>query len=268
LPDRDVNAADLKLVERIVREAGAIARDIAARDFKTKHKSDGSPVTEADLAVNAYLTEHLRAARPDYAWLSEENEDDHSRLTAKRIFVVDPIDGTLAFVKRRPHFTVCVGVVENGQPVVGAVYNPMTDASFAAAKGHGAFLNGEPIHVTDTATLDGSRLLASKATLTHPRWQQPWPEMHIENPNSIAYRMVLVASGKFDAALTMASLHDWDVAAADIILREAGGLMTSLEGAAPRYNGDDVLQPSVLAAGPALHAVLRARLDQTHEVSP
>ena len=263
-----MNGADVELVERIVREAGAIARDIAAREFKTKTKSDGSPVTEADLAVNAYLTEHLRRARPGYAWLSEENEDDNSRLTASRCFVVDPIDGTLAFVKRRPHFTVCVAVVENGQPVVGAVYNPMTEESFAAAKGHGAFLNGEPIHVTNTATLDGSRMQASKSTLTHPRWQQPWPDLTVENPNSIAYRIVQVASGKFDAALTMAQLHDWDIAAADIILREAGGLMTSIEGASPHYNSADAIQPSVLAAGPALHAVLRARLDQTHEVSP
>jgi len=264
----DANAVDLELVERVVREAGAIAREIAARDFQTKNKSDGSPVTEADLAVNAYLTEHLRGARPPYAWLSEENDDDHSRLTAARLFVVDPIDGTLAFVKRRPHFTVCVAVVEAGQPVVGAVYNPMTDESFAAAKGHGAFLNGAPIHVTSTSTLEGARLQASKATLSHPSWRQPWPAMHIENPNSIAYRMVQVASGKFDAALTMVSLHDWDVAAADIILREAGGLMTSIEGAAPHYNGDSVIQPSVLAAGPALHAVLRARLVQIQEASP
>lgn len=267
MPERDLNADDLDLVERVAREAGAIAREIAAHDFKTQTKSDGSPVTEADLAVNAYLTEHLRRARPDYAWLSEENEDDNSRLTAARCFVVDPIDGTLAFVKRRPHFTVCVAVVEKGQPIVGAVYNPMTDESYAAAKGHGAFLNGQPIHVTNAASLDGARIQASKSTLNHPRWQQPWPDMHIENPNSIALRMVQVASGAFDAALTMASLHDWDVAAADIILREAGGIMTSIEGAAPHYNAADVIQPSVLAAGPALHALLRARLDQNQEVS-
>lgn len=252
---------DLELVERVVREAGAIAREIAARDFKTKAKSDGSPVTEADLAVNAYLIEHLRQARPDYAWLSEENEDDHSRLSAKRVFVVDPIDGTLAFVKRHPHFTVCVAVVEDGQPITAAVYNPMTEESFAAAKGQGAFLNGVPIHVRPRDTLEGCRLEASKATLTHPRWQQPWPPMEVANPNSIALRVVQVAAGRFDAAITMAELHDWDVAAADLILREAGGLMTTIEGALPVYNGETVVQPSVLAAGPALHAVLRARLD-------
>lgn len=263
MPGPDKTESDFHLVERVVREAGAIAREIAARDFNTKHKSDGSPVTEADLAVNTYLTEHLRGARPAYAWLSEENEDDRSRFEAARVFVVDPIDGTLAFVKRRPHFTVCVAVVENGEPVTAAVYNPMTDESYYAAKGEGAFLNGAPIRVAARDSLEGARIQASKATLGHPRWRQPWPDMYVENPNSIALRIVQVAAGRFDAALTMAELHDWDVAAADLILREAGGVMTSIEGLAPRYNTKDVLQPSVLAAGPRLHAILRSRLDVT-----
>jgi myo-inositol-1(or 4)-monophosphatase len=257
LPEHDV-----VLIERVVREAGAIAREIFNRACETWSKKDGSPVTEADLAVNKYLSEHLRAARPDYAWLSEENEDDRSRFAAKRLFVVDPIDGTLAFVKRRPHFTVSVAVVEDGKPVTAAVYNPITDESYVAAKGEGARLNGEPIHVTATDTLDHCRILASKSTLSNPRWQ-PWPEMHVENPNSIAYRVALVAAGQFDAALTMAAIHDWDLAAADLILCEAGGVITSIEGATPAYNRETLIQPSVLAAGPALHAVLRARLDAT-----
>lgn len=254
-------APDLELIERSVREAGAIAREIFAGHWKTWSKSDGSPVTEADLAVNKYLTEHLRAARPDYAWLSEESEDDRSRFSASRIFVVDPIDGTLAFVKRRPHFTICVAVVENERPVSSCVYNPITDECFTAAAGDGAFLNGTRLHVSAVANLEDSNMLASKATFNHPRWEQPWPPMHVENPNSIAYRVALVAAGKFDAAITMASLHDWDLAAADLVICEAGGLLTSVDGAEPRYNRADVVQPSALAAGPKLHAVLRSRLD-------
>jgi myo-inositol-1(or 4)-monophosphatase len=257
---------DVVLLERVVREAGAIAREIFNGSCKTWHKKDGSPVTEADLAVNKYLSEHLRAARPDYAWLSEENEDDQSRFAAERIFVVDPIDGTLAFVKRRPHFTVSVAVVEGDRPVSAAVYNPITDESYSAAAGKGARLNGAPIHVSERRELEGCRMLASKATLSHARWA-PWPAMHVENPNSIAYRVALVASGKFDAAMTMAALHDWDLAAADLIVQEAGGLITSIEGVAPRYNRPAVLQPSVLTAGPALHAVLCARLDNPEALS-
>ncbi len=253
--------SDVTLLERVVREAGTIARDIFERPHKTWNKKDGSPVTEADLAVNRFLIEHLRTARPDYAWLSEESEDDPARLTAKRVFVVDPIDGTLAFVKRRPHFTICAAVVEDGLPIAGAVYNPVTDESYAAAKGEGARLNGATIHVSARGELEGSRMLASKSTLQNPRWA-PWPAMHVEVPNSIAYRVALVASGAFDAAITMAAVHDWDIAAADIIVREAGGLISSLEGKAPQYNRSDVVQPSVLAAGPALHAALLSRLDR------
>lgn len=250
---------DVALLERVVREAGAVAREIFNRSCETWHKQDGSPVTEADLAVNRYLSEQLRTARPDYAWLSEENEDDRSRFTAKRVFVVDPIDGTLAFVKRRPHFTVSVAVLEGQSPVAAAVYNPITDEFYSATAGGGARLNGAPIHVSAQATLEGCRVLASKATLNSPRWDA-WPAMHVENPNSIAYRLALVAAGRFDAAITMAAIHDWDLAAADLILTEAGGVISSIEGVTPQYNRESVAQPSVLAAGPVLHAILRARL--------
>jgi myo-inositol-1(or 4)-monophosphatase len=260
-------AHDLNLIEDSIRGAGAIARDFAAKGFETKRKSDGSPVTEADIAVNAFLKGALRSARPDYAWLSEESEDDNSRFAAHRVFVVDPIDGTSAFVKGKPEFTVSVAVVENGLAVSGGVYNPMTDECFLAAAGHGAYLNGARITVSDADALEGCRLEASKTTLTSPRWLQPWPEMHVENPNSIAYRVSQVAAGRFDAAITMAGLHDWDLAAADVIIREAGGALTSLEGAVPQYNRKTVFQPSALAAGPKLHAILRSRLDNapTHE---
>jgi len=251
--------SDVALLERIVRKAGAIAQAIYDKPHKTWSKKDGSPVTEADLAVNRFLNEELRSARPDYGWLSEESEDDPARLAARRVFVVDPIDGTLAFVKHRPHFTISAAVVEDGMPVAGAVHNPITVQTFAAAKGGGAMLNGNTIRVSARRELEGCRMLASKATLSNRRWR-PWPAMHVEVPNSIAYRVSLVASGSFDVAITMAETHDWDLAAADLILREAGGIITSLNGEALHYNRAAVAQPSVLAAGPALHAVVLSRL--------
>lgn len=252
---------DAKLLEDSVHGAGAIAREIFGRHCDTWSKTDGSPVTEADLAVNSFLSGALRGARPDYAWLSEENEDDRSRFSAKRVFVVDPIDGTLAFVKRRPHFTISVAVLENNRPVTAGVYNPITDEYYSAVTGKGAHLNGNPIHVSAQVSVEGCRLLASRATLNSPRWAA-WPEMHVENPNSIALRVALVAAGRFDAAITMASIHDWDLAAADLIVTEAGGVITSIDGVRPTYNQESVVQPSVLAAGPALHGAFRARLDQ------
>ena len=246
--------SDVVLLERVVREAGAIARAVFERPHKAWSKKDGSPVTEADLAVDRYLNEHLRAARPDYAWLSEESEDDAARLTARRVFVVDPIDGTIAFVKRRPHFTICAAVVEDGLPVAGAVYNPVTDESYAAAKGEGARLNGRPIRVTDRRELEGSRILASCNVFNEPRYG--WPELTHENRNSSAYRIVLVAAGAFDGTISLTGKHDWDIAAAEIIAAEAGALVTTRHGAGFRYNGPSPVQPSTIAAGPALHAVL------------
>ncbi|MDE2163461.1 MAG: 3'(2'),5'-bisphosphate nucleotidase CysQ [Alphaproteobacteria bacterium] len=247
-----------------MREAGVIARKFAAGSAKRWSKTDGSPVTEADLAIDRLLNERLCGARPDYGWLSEETEDDPARLAAKRVFVVDPIDGTLAFVKGKPHFTICAAVVEDGLPIAAAVYNPLTEECFVAAKGSGTRLNGAPAHVNNRDTLDGCRMLASKATLQSTCWGgQPWPPMTVETPNSIAYRIALVACGAFDAAITLSATHDWDLAAADLIVTEAGGMISSLDGKPLRYNQTAPVQPAVVAAGPALHAVLLSRASRT-----
>ena len=263
MPGRDA-AADLNLLEESVRAGGAIARGFFGGSYKKWDKSKGNPVTEADLAVDAYLRETLCAARPDYGWLSEETTDDPARLKAEAVFVVDPIDGTIAFIKGRPHFTICAGIVVEGRPVAGAVYNPITEECFTARLGHGAFLNGTPIHPSGRETVEGCRMLADRAMLAHAAWNTPpnrtWPEMEIETRGSIAYRVVLVACGQFDAMLALSSKRDWDLAAADIIATEAGGLVTTHTGVTMRYNRESTLQPSVVAAGPKLHAELMARV--------
>ncbi|MBL6937830.1 MAG: 3'(2'),5'-bisphosphate nucleotidase CysQ [Alphaproteobacteria bacterium] len=256
---------DLALLERSVRDAGRIAREFfEAGTFKRWDKGKGNPVTEADIAVDKFLHQTLRSARPGYGWLSEETEDDPSRLNARDVFVVDPIDGTIAFMKNRPHFTVCAGIVRDGVPVAGVVFNPMLDECFAARAGAGATLNSKAIRVTDRAEVEGCRMLADRNMLAHPAWNnapnRPWPEMHIETRNSIAYRMVLAANGMFDATLALSSKRDWDIAAAEIIVREAGGLVTTHTGAAMTYNRESTLKPSLVVAGPKLHAALLARV--------
>jgi len=263
LPAPDTKA-DLALLESTVREAGGIARGFFGGTYKRWSKAQGSPVTEADLAVDRFLKEKLRAARPDYGWLSEETDDDAARLKCETVFVVDPIDGTVAFLKNRPHFTICAAVVRNGRPVAGVVYNPISEELFAARNGEGAHCNGQSIHVSARQDLEGCRMLGDKAMLAHSAWDtppnRPWPPMDIETRSSIAYRMALVANGSFDAMLALSAKRDWDMAAADIIVTEAGGKATTHEGAPPIYNGPDALQPSVIAAGPMLHAKLLARV--------
>ncbi len=264
MPAPDDDDALLALLEDKVRAAGDIARGYFGGTYKRWDKSKGNPVTEADLAIDKFLMESLRAARPDFGWLSEETEDDATRLSARSVFVVDPIDGTIAFMKGRPHFTICAGVVCDGKPVAGAVYNPITEECFTARTGHGAHLNGTPIHVSDRAALEGCRMLADRTMLAHPAWEtppnRPWPPMDIETRGSVAYRLVLVAAGQFDATLALSSKRDWDLAAAEVILREAGGIVTTHTGAELRYNRATTIQPSLIAAGPKLHAAMLARV--------
>ena len=144
------------------------------------------------------------------------------------------------------------------------MYNPITEECFTARLGHGAFLNGAPIQVHDRDTVEGCRMLGDKPMFGHAAWNtppnRPWPDMHIETRNSIAYRMVLVAGGSFDAMMALSSKRDWDIAAAEIIVREAGGVVTSHTGAALVYNQESTLKPSLVAAGPKLHAALMARV--------
>jgi myo-inositol-1(or 4)-monophosphatase len=240
---------DLALLESTVRAAGAIACRYFGSDYRTWRKEGGSPVTEADIAVNRYLRETLTAARPGYGWLSEESPDDPSRLSRQRVFVVDPIDGTVAFLKGRPHFTICAAVVADGRPACGAVYNPVSEEFYAARTGAGATRNGVPIHVGGRGALEDCHMLGNRDQLTRP----PWPPMRVQNRNSVAYRLALVADGSADASVSLTAKRDWDLAAAEIIACEAGGTVSDAKGHPLIYNKPGAAQPSLVAANPGLH---------------
>jgi myo-inositol-1(or 4)-monophosphatase len=241
---------DLKLLQDTVHQAGDIARKLYGGDYKRWSKEGGSPVTEADLAVNAFLRDRLTAARPDYGWLSEESTDDPARLTKQDVFVIDPIDGTIAFLKNRPHFTICAAVVADGRPVCGVVYNPISDEMYSARKNGGAHRSGTPIHVSARTALEDCAMLGDRTQFTG----SPWPPMHVQNRNSVAYRLALVADGSADASVSLTAKRDWDLAAADIILQEAGGLLSDASGKPLVYNKSVTKQASLVAANPALHA--------------
>jgi myo-inositol-1(or 4)-monophosphatase len=257
------DADDLGLIESVVRQAGEIARRFYGGEFKRWSKNKGEPVTEADLAVDAFLREHLTGARTDYGWLSEESGSVDGA-DAARIFVVDPIDGTAAFVKARPYFSISVAVTESTRPVAAVVYNPITEECFTASRGGGSRCNGAPIHVSNCTAIEGCRMLGPKDLFEHPAWSTapntPWPEMRIENRNSIAYRMSLVAAGTFDAAMSLSPKNDWDVAAADLIVGEAGGKVTTHQGNAFVFGRTPPIQRSLICASPALHALLLRRV--------
>lgn len=245
-----------------MREAGNIARRFYGHEYRRWSKSRGEPVTEADIAIDRYLRGALKPARPEYGWLSEETGRDPARLNTERMFIVDPIDGTTAFLKARPHFSISVAVCEEGRAVAGVVYNPITEEFFMAAEGGGAQLNGQAICVSDCGVLEGCRVLGHKDMFAHPALATlgPWPPMQIESRSSVAYRMALVAAGRFDAAIVLSPKHDWDMAAGDVIVREAGGLVTSKEDAPLGFGEGSPVQRSMICAGPGLHAILVARL--------
>ena len=257
------NGADRDLLAHAVRDAGAIAKAAFGTKPKTWEKSKGNPVTETDLTVNLRLHELLLGARPGYGWLSEESADDPERLTKTRVLIIDPIDGTLAFIKDKPEFTICAAVSENGRPVAAAIFNPLTEEMFAAALGAGATLNGKRIAVSDTAALEGSRMLVAKDVIGHPAWPQAWPTMTVANRSSIAYRMALVASAQFDSMMSLSSKHEWDIAAGDLIVREAGGRVTSHTGTDLTYNQTVPRLRSVICAGPAMHDAI---LERTRDI--
>ncbi len=252
---------DLELLRIAALEAGDLA--LRLRDegrLKTWTKSGGTPVTNADLEVDTLLKNRLRQARPGYGWLSEETADDRSRLSAARTFVVDPIDGTVAYIKDRPWWAVSIAVVEAGAPLTGVLHAPAVGETYEAQAGQGAFLNGRRARVADTESLEDCAVLADAPTILSSSWPEPWPPMRIERRNSVAYRMALVAAGAFDAVVALSSKCDWDLAAADLIAREAGGLSTDHLGHPFAYNQASVRKPSLICAGPALHALILKRV--------
>jgi myo-inositol-1(or 4)-monophosphatase len=255
-PDRD----DLQVLKSAVAEAGEIARSFFGQKIKSWDKGKGALVTEADIAVNDLLRSRLTAARPDYGWLSEETEDDAARLKKSRVFVIDPIDGTVSFAKGKPEFVIAAAVVEDGRPAAAAVLNPITNELFEAVKGASAQLNGKAIHPSHRTEIGGCRMLGSKSMFEHPAWPQRWPAMHIETRGSIAYRMCLVAAGRFDAMMALSSKRDWDLAAADLIATEAGARCTTHNGQAFTFNRESTLHPSVVCAGPTLYDALLVRV--------
>jgi myo-inositol-1(or 4)-monophosphatase len=253
-------ASDLALILEAAHAAGELAATLRAQGLDVDFKDGASPVTNADLAADALLKDTLRRARPEYGWLSEETADDPARMAAERVFVVDPIDGTRAFVAGEPWWTVCVAVVEAGRPIAGVVFAPQLAETYAAAAGGGATLNGEPIRASAAQAIEGCGMIAHPAMFKHEAWPEPWPRMRVERRNSTAYRLCLVASGAADATVTFAAKHEWDLAAADLIVTEAGGYVGDHTGSTFAYNRAIPVQPSLICAAPSLAPLILERV--------
>ncbi len=251
-----VKAAEL--LADAVRDAGKRALEMERDGYKSWAKENQSPVSDVDLALDRELHARLSVIAPDYGWLSEETADDPARLACRRVWVVDPVDGTRAFIAGLPDWCVVAALVEDGRPIAGALYAPATDELFAAAAGHGARRNGAPIHASERTELEGARVSGPRSGVE--RLAKTAGIVALPRIHSLALRLARVASGELDAALAGAHSHDWDHATADILVREAGGILTGFDGAPPVYNRPQPVHGALAAAGAALHPLFLAAL--------
>ena len=239
-----------------MREAGELALHTSRGEFKRWTKgADHSPVSEGDIAVNNLLHTKLRALVPQAGWLSEETEDDLAGRTVQCAWVVDPIDGTRAYIAGFPDWTISVALVQDARPRLAALYAPVTGEMFLAVAGQGATLNGVPMaanlgaDLADAKAAGPKRYLDRLASLSPDTL--PQPKVH-----SLALRLTRVAHGALDLAFASPGSHDWDLAAADLLVHEAGGTMTDLAGQPLRYNQPLTVHKALIAAGNARHATL------------
>lgn len=257
--DFDTLEQEQNVLRIAVKAAGDAALQLFGTDQVITTKTDNSPVSAADYAADVILKNHLLEQFPDYGWISEEST---SRLAkpGNRTWIVDPIDGTRAFIRGREDWSICAALIENERPILAAIFVPCSDDLYMAHAGHGATLNGNLLKTSTQSTIDGCRMIGYRTLFQSKRWKDPWPPMKMEMFNSMAIRLALVADGRCDAALSMNAKSDWDLAAADLLVQEAGGLVTDINGASFRYGQMPMRKQNVLASGIPLHDKL---LDQT-----
>ena len=225
-------------------------------DFERHEKADGSPVCEVDLDVDRFLRARLSALVPDAGWLSEETADSADRLACERLWVVDPIDGTRDYVRGRRGWCVSVALIEGGRPAIGVLDAPARDQRWRAVAGGGATLNGAAVRAGAHATLADARVPADAL----PKADRGL-FVAVEKPNSIALRLAMVAAGDADLVATLRWGNEWDIAAATLLVLEAGGAMTDALGRTLAFNQPRPRAFGVLATAPAIHAAAVARLE-------
>jgi myo-inositol-1(or 4)-monophosphatase len=244
----------LEAVSAIVREAGAIAAGRCGSDFRRWEKAPGSPVCDVDLEVDSFLRERLTALDPEAGWLSEESLDEPDRLERRRLWVVDPIDGTRDYLRGRSGWCVSVALVEERSPLIGVLAAPARSEHWTAAKGRGARRNGELLRVSGRRDLAGARVPADQLA------EADRDLVAVARPNSIALRIALVAAGEADLAATLRWGFEWDIAAAALIAAEAGAAVSGALGQPLAFNSASGEAFGVLVATPAIHAAAVERL--------
>jgi myo-inositol-1(or 4)-monophosphatase len=242
--------SDKNLAIDAAKEAGGLIMNYYKADYEIRDKGYHNPVTTADHAADSRLKELLMNARPNYGWLSEETVDSPNRLTKEKVWVVDPLDGTKEFIEGVPNFVVSIALVENSIPIVGVLYNPVTEETFTAEKGGGAFLNGEPIHCTAREKVSDMVILNSRSETRRGLWE-PFADTfgELRAIGSVAYKLGLTAAGQADIFASLRPKNEWDICAGNCIINEAGGKLIDLKGNLVSFNQEKTLIEPGLIAG-------------------
>jgi len=258
---------ELQTAKDAARAAGDVVMQYyEAGDYDVAEKSRNNPVTTADTEADTLLKERLKNAFPEYGWLSEESKDNPERLDKELVWVVDPIDGTKEFIWGIPEFVISVGLVQNGEPVVGVLLNPVENELYSASKGNCAFLNDERIHVSETTELSDASLLVSRTETRNGHVDKFSDYIGQFKPTgSVAYKLCLASVGRGDVFVSVYSKNEWDVCAGDLVVREAGGTMSDIYGNTVTYNNKVTKIKDGIIAGNATIAeqmlALTKRLD-------
>jgi myo-inositol-1(or 4)-monophosphatase len=250
---------DARLLDRAAHCLGlalAEAGELALSRFRCKprcwRKSDGTPVSEADIAVDELLKSRLASAFPDFGWISEESVEFPAS-SGNPTWIVDPIDGTRSYLDGDDGWCIAAALVADARPVVAGIVRPTTNECFEAVAGGGARLNGKSISASRRRELEGAQLMVKPRVLSRPDWARPWPPVRTGSTGSLALRLCHVATGRYDAALALGDKADWDLAAGDLIVHEAGGKVGDLDGARLGYGPGRPGRGGFLAAGANLY---------------
>ncbi len=264
MTDRPTDPNDLMpAIRGIAHEAGEIAlryfRSGLATSARIWSKAGGSPVTEADVAVDTFLKIRLSSLLPEAGWLSEETADDARRLGRDYVWIVDPIDGTRAYLAGSHDWSVAIALLKDSRPILGIVHAPAHEAMYEAVLGGGARRNDEPIQVSQARSLAGLSVAGPKPFVDRLERHAPTITRPPRIP-SLALRIAKVADGSVDVGLVSSDARDWDIAAADLILHEAGGVLSTLAGEPPRYNEPEPQHGELAAVPRQLHRELIAAI--------
>ena len=243
-------------------EAGKIALDLQKK-IKVQYKSKNQPVTNADIEINNFLFDFFKKKTPNFGWLSEESLDDKSRFECDFFWCLDPIDGTRSYISGKPEYTISLALINNFQPILGIIYNPTTNEYFHAEKNKGAFCNNRQIKVNSKTNYEVCSLAISSSEMNILKSYNFFNSKDVKKIGSIAYKIALVAKGNIDIAISLTKKNDWDLAAADLLIKEAHGKIMQTNGEKIIYNTQNLSINSVMAANVDIISDLKKKFNSS-----